>query len=106
MLLEDGRVDGSEGCEVVADARIGDHEIELGDALGLDGGDSCGRVRLALVVDLHHNDFAGRVGGEGGEFLGGRMFGVADAGNDGCVWAGKVDFDEASSDACTGLWSA
>lgn len=58
MLLEDGGVDGSEWGEVVADTCVGDDEIKLGDALGLDRGDGGGGVGFALVVDLHHDDFA------------------------------------------------
>lgn len=36
MFLDDGRVTGSNRCEVVADACVGDYEVEAGDSLVFD----------------------------------------------------------------------
>ena len=66
MLLDDGRVTGSEWGEVVADACVGDDEVKAGDPLFFERCDRGGRVGLGLVVDFHNDELAGRAFGEGG----------------------------------------
>ena len=84
MFLDDGRVTGSERCEVVADARVGDDEVEAGDALFFERYDGGGGVGLGLVVDFHDDEFAGRGFGDEGELLRCAVFGVSDAGDHSC----------------------
>ncbi len=95
MLLEDGRVDGGEGLEVIADTGVGDDDVEAINALGLNVRDGAGGVGLGFVVDLDENDFAVGAGGKGGEVLGGGILRVADAGDDGCRGAGEIGLDKA-----------
>ena len=99
VFLDDGRVAGSEAGEVVADACVGDDEVEAGDPLVFERGYGVGWVGWGFVVDFDDDEFAGGVFGEGGEFLGCGVFGVTDAGDDGGVGAGEVDLDEAEADA-------
>lgn len=99
VFLDDGRVTGRERGEVVADARVGDDEVEAGDSLFLERCDRGGGVGLGLVVDLHNDEFAGRAFGDGGELLRCRVLRIANAGDDGRGRAGEVDFDEAEADA-------
>ena len=103
MFLDDGRVTGREGGEVVADACVCDDKVEAGDSLFFKRCDGGGGVGLGLVVDLHDDELAGRAFGDGGELLRCRVLGVADAGDDGRGRAGEVNLDEAEADAwCTG----
>ena len=99
MFLDDGRVTGGEWGEVVADACVGDDEVEAGDSLFFERCDGGGGVGLGLVVDFHRDELAGRAFGDGGELLRCRVFGVADAGDDGCGRAGEVNLDKAEADA-------
>ena len=99
MFLDDGRVTASEWGEVVADARVGDDEVEGCDSLFLERCDGGGGVGLGFVVDFHDEEVAGWVFGNGGELLRCGVVGVADAGDDGRGWAGEIDFDEAEADA-------
>lgn len=59
MFFDDVGVTGSNWGEVVANASVGDDEVELGDSLGLDGDHSLGGVCVFFVVDFHDDDFAG-----------------------------------------------
>ena len=99
MFLDDGRVTGGEGCEVVADACVGDDDVEAGDSLFFERCDCGGGVGLGFVVDFHNDEFAGWAFGDGGELLRCGVFGVADAGDDGRGRAGEVYLDEAEADA-------
>ena len=99
MFLDDGRITGSERREVVADARVGDDEVEAGDALFFERSDRVGGVGFGFVVDFHDDEVAGRDFGDGGEALRGGVFGVADAGDNGRGGAGEVGLDEAETDA-------
>ena len=99
MLLDNCRVTGSDRCVVVANASVGDDDVEGGDSLVFDRGYSVDGVGLALVIDFHNDEFAGGVLGDGGELLRCRMFRVADAGDDGGGGAGEVGLDEAEADA-------
>ena len=69
MFLDDGRVDGCDRGEVIADARVGDDEVESVDTLALDLAHGIGRVGCRFAVNLHHQQFAGGIFGEGGELL-------------------------------------
>lgn len=69
MFLDDRGVGGRERGEVIADAGVGDDEVERVDALGFDVAHGVGGVGCGLAVDLHHQEFAGGVFGEGGELL-------------------------------------
>jgi len=99
MFLDDGRVTGSDRCEVVADGCVGDDEVEAGESLGLNRGDGVGGVGLGLVVDFHNEELAGGVFGEGRKLLRFPVAGVADGGDDGGGGAGEVGLDEAEADA-------
>lgn len=100
MFLEDGGVDGGDGAPVVADTGVGDDEVKLVNALGLNGLDGCGGVSLALAVNLDNDDLAGRIFGDGGELLRGGVVGITDASNDDSVRAREVDVNKAGTDAC------
>ena len=102
MFLDDGRVTSSEWGEVVADARVGDDEVEAGDSLFFERCDCGGGVGFGLVVDFHNDEFAGRAFGDGGELLRCWVFGVADAGDDGHGRAGEVKLNKAEADAWWG----
>ena len=69
MFLDDGRVDGGERGEIIADGCVGDDEVERVDSLALDVAHGVGGVGCGFAVNLHHQEFAGRVFGEGGELL-------------------------------------
>jgi len=99
MFLNDRRVTGSDWCEVIADPCVGDDKVEAGDSLLFDQSYGGGGVGLGFVVDLHDEDLAGGVFGDGGELLRCGMFGVADAGDNGGGGAGEVGLDEAEADA-------
>ncbi len=99
VLLHDLRVAGGEGGEVVADAGVGDDEVEAGDALRFDDGYGGAGVGVGSAVDLDDDELAGGVFVEGGELPRGGVLGVSDAGDDGGGGAGEVDFDEAQANA-------
>ena len=99
MFLDDRRVTGSERGKVVADACVGDDEVETGSSLVFNQSYSVSSVSLRFVIDLHNNEFAGGVFGDGGELLRCGVFGVADASDDGGRRAGEVGLDEAEADA-------
>ena len=65
VFLDDGRVGGRERGEVIADAGVGDDEVESVDALAFDVAHRVCLVGCRFAVDLHHQEFAGGVLGEG-----------------------------------------
>ena len=69
VFLDGPGVGGSERGEVVADACVGDDEVESVDSLGFDVAHGVGGVGCRFAVDFHHQEFAGGVFGEGGELL-------------------------------------
>lgn len=69
MFLDDRGVGGSERGEVIADACVGNDEVEGVDSLGFDMAHCIGGVGWGFAVDLHHQEFAGGVFREGGELL-------------------------------------
>ena len=83
VLLDGVRVNGSEWCIVVANARVRDDEVESGDSLVFDRGYSVGGVDFGFVVDFDNDEFAGGVLGDGGELLRCGVFRIANTRDDG-----------------------
>lgn len=69
MFLDDRGVGGSERGHLVADACVGDDEVESVDSLAFEVADGVGGVGCAFAVNLHHQEFGGGVFGEGRELL-------------------------------------
>jgi len=96
--LDLGDLDESLGFK---DTGIRDHNIEVGDALVLDGRDGVCGVALGGAVDLNEDELAGIGLADVGEMLSVFAIRIASSSHDGGVWPGEVLFDEATSKA---LW--
>ena len=69
MFLDDGGVTGSESLKIVADARVGDDEVEACDSVFFERGDGGGGVGLGFVVDFDNDEVAAGGFGDGGKGL-------------------------------------
>ena len=99
MFLDDRRVTGSKWRKVIADACVGDDEVETRDSLVFDRGYSAGGVGLGFVVDFHNDEFAGRIFVDGGELLRCGVVWVSDTSDDSGRGTGEVGLDKAEADA-------